>query len=115
MRWRCQALFLLVLIMTSAAVQPADAERDWRGLRSLFGQRFNPPRDRDGDGPRGGGGGFRRFFGPRSEGNINRFWGGPYWGYGARFGHPCRWCSSNCTGGGGDDERCRRCISRCGW
>jgi len=51
---------------------------------------------------------------PRPDGGGNRFWGGPYWGYGARLGHPCRWCSSNCADGR-NDERCRRCESRCGW
>jgi hypothetical protein len=43
-----------------------------------------------------------------------RFWGGPYWGYGARWGHPCDNCRSACVGG----ERsayCERCRMRCGW
>lgn len=43
-----------------------------------------------------------------------RFWGGPYWGYGARLGHPCNNCRSVCTG----SERsvyCDRCRMRCGW
>jgi hypothetical protein len=115
MRWRCHALLLIVSIMTSVAAQPAFAEWHGRGAGIVLVQRFDPPGDRDRGGPRGGGFGFRRFFAPRSEGNINRFWGGPYWGYGARFGHPCRWCRSNCTDNGGGDERCRRCISRCGW
>lgn len=64
--------------------------------------------------PDGGGFGRERRPQPRNEGGADRFWGGPYWGYGARLGHPCRWCSQNCAGGR-DDERCRRCESRCGW
>jgi len=42
------------------------------------------------------------------------FWGGPYWGYGPRWGHPCQSCRASC-----DEEqegaRCQRCRMRCGW
>lgn len=58
--------------------------------------------------PAPGGGVFER------RGVGARFWGGPYWGYGARFGHPCDNCRSACRGG----ERsayCERCRMRCGW
>ena len=43
-----------------------------------------------------------------------RFWGGPYWGYGPRWGHPCKTCRSDCES---DEEsrRCRKCRVRCGW
>lgn len=65
---------------------------------------------------RGGFEGGSRGAAPPQEGrSINRFWGGPYWGYGARFGHPCRWCQSNCGDGEQDEARCRRCESRCGF
>lgn len=43
-----------------------------------------------------------------------QFWGGPYWGYGARLAHPCEACRSNCKGGGGESY-CDRCRARCGW
>jgi hypothetical protein len=45
-----------------------------------------------------------------------RFWGGPYWGYGPRWGHPCESCRAACEGDDEDDgNRCRRCRMRCGW
>lgn len=42
------------------------------------------------------------------------FWGGPYWGYGPRWGHPCEACRASCES---DSEglRCERCRVRCGW
>lgn len=42
------------------------------------------------------------------------FWGGPYWGYGPRWGHPCEACRATCEA---DQEgsRCERCRVRCGW
>jgi hypothetical protein len=42
------------------------------------------------------------------------FWGGPYWGYGPRWGHRCESCRSDCAG---DQESagCKRCRVRCGW
>jgi hypothetical protein len=42
------------------------------------------------------------------------FWGGPYWGYGPRWGHPCEACRATCEN---DQEgsRCERCRVRCGW
>lgn len=42
------------------------------------------------------------------------FWGGPYWGYGPRWGHPCETCRAACES---DEEglRCERCRIRCGW
>ena len=42
------------------------------------------------------------------------FWGGPYWGYGPRWGHPCEACRATCET---DQEgsRCERCRVRCGW
>jgi hypothetical protein len=42
------------------------------------------------------------------------FWGGPYWGYGPRWGHPCEVCRATCES---DQEgsRCERCRVRCGW
>lgn len=42
------------------------------------------------------------------------FWGGPYWGYGPRWGHPCEACRASCEA---DSEglRCERCRVRCGW
>lgn len=43
-----------------------------------------------------------------------RFWGGPYWGYGTRLGHPCQTCSTACKGGE-QSAACDRCRSRCGW
>ena len=46
--------------------------------------------------------------------NGSRFWGGPYWGYGARLSHPCERCRSNCEGGK-RGPYCRRCRARCGW
>lgn len=42
------------------------------------------------------------------------FWGGPYWGYGPRWGHPCEACKSSCEEDG-EEARCRRCRIRCGW
>ncbi|WP_125461780.1 MULTISPECIES: hypothetical protein [Rhodomicrobium] len=42
------------------------------------------------------------------------FWGGPYWGYGPRWGHPCESCRASCEGDE-DGNRCRRCRMRCGW
>lgn len=43
-----------------------------------------------------------------------RFWGGPYWGYGPRWGHPCRQCRTICESED-DSADCRRCRLRCGW
>ena len=42
------------------------------------------------------------------------FWGGPYWGYGPRWGHRCEACRATCET---DQEgsRCERCRVRCGW
>ena len=51
---------------------------------------------------------------PKRKGAGAGFWGGPYWGYGPRWGHPCESCRSNCEG----DEKsadCKRCRVRCGW
>ncbi len=42
------------------------------------------------------------------------FWGGPYWGYGPRWGHACEACRSSCEDGG-EDSYCERCRIRCGW
>lgn len=78
----------------------------------VLAQRYNPPDDRDTNRP-GHGGGSRRSA-PDQEDSVNHFWGGPYWGYGARFGHPCRWCRANCTESDEPDDKCKRCISRCG-
>lgn len=45
-----------------------------------------------------------------------RFWGGPYWGYGPRWGHPCQSCQDTCENDGeSDSARCKRCRVRCGW
>jgi hypothetical protein len=41
------------------------------------------------------------------------FWGGPYWGYGPRWGHPCQSCRSDCESDD-DSARCKRCRVRCG-
>lgn len=44
------------------------------------------------------------------------FWGGPYWGYGPRWGHPCQTCRSDCEGDSeAESARCERCRVRCGW
>lgn len=43
-----------------------------------------------------------------------RFWGGPYWGYGPRWGHPCQTCRSDCESES-EGARCERCRVRCGW
>lgn len=42
------------------------------------------------------------------------FWGGPYWGYGPRWGHPCESCRATCEADE-DSSRCERCRVRCGW
>jgi hypothetical protein len=42
------------------------------------------------------------------------FWGGPYWGYGPRWGHPCEACRATCEADG-EGSRCERCRVRCGW
>ena len=42
------------------------------------------------------------------------FWGGPYWGYGPRWGHPCEACRATCETDG-EGSRCERCRVRCGW
>lgn len=42
------------------------------------------------------------------------FWGGPYWGYGPRWGHACESCRSSCASGE-DNAQCQRCRVRCGW
>ncbi len=67
-------------------------------------------------------GGWRRFlFGHKSEdpeperkGAGAGFWGGPYWGYGPRWGHACETCRATCDGDSGS-ARCKRCQVRCGW
>lgn len=51
---------------------------------------------------------------PARRGLGARFWGGPYWGYGPRWGHPCRKCQSTCENEN-DSAECRRCRLRCGW
>jgi hypothetical protein len=42
------------------------------------------------------------------------FWGGPYWGYGPRWGHPCEACRVTCENDR-EGSRCERCRVRCGW
>jgi hypothetical protein len=42
------------------------------------------------------------------------FWGGPYWGYGPRWGHPCEACRATCESDR-EGSRCERCRVRCGW
>lgn len=42
------------------------------------------------------------------------FWGGPYWGYGPRWGHRCEACRTDCDGDQ-DGAGCKRCRVRCGW
>lgn len=42
------------------------------------------------------------------------FWGGPYWGYGPRWGHPCEACRATCEYDA-EGARCERCRIRCGW
>ena len=42
------------------------------------------------------------------------FWGGPYWGYGPRWGHPCEACRATCENDR-EGSRCERCRVRCGW
>ena len=42
------------------------------------------------------------------------FWGGPYWGYGPRWGHPCEACRATCETDR-EGSRCERCRVRCGW
>lgn len=42
------------------------------------------------------------------------FWGGPYWGYGPRWGHRCETCKSNCDEDSGS-RACKKCRIRCGW
>jgi hypothetical protein len=69
-------------------------------------RRFQRFEQGDLGGRRGGGGGERKGFGA--------FWGGPYWGYGPRWGHRCESCRADCEG---DQEGpgCKRCRVRCGW
>jgi hypothetical protein len=53
--------------------------------------------------------------GRRSRRGIGAdFWGGPYWGYGPRWGHPCESCRATCEADE-DGSRCERCRVRCGW
>jgi hypothetical protein len=57
--------------------------------------------------------------GGRDERRLRRgigadFWGGPYWGYGPRWGHPCESCRATCEAEE-DSSRCERCRVRCGW
>jgi hypothetical protein len=112
MTWRCYAILMFVLALFTHPYAAAFAGDEGRGAGWVQIQRHNSPGDRGGDGP---GRGQRRPYPDRPEGRENRFWGGPYWGYGARLGHPCRWCGANCADGEGNDSRCRRCMSRCGW
>jgi hypothetical protein len=78
----------------------------------------------------GFGGFWRRHFGQRDEATKSletnksvkpdeqkehtEYWGGPYWGYGARFGHPCEACRKECEFGK-KTPTCDRCRMRCGW
>lgn len=39
-------------------------------------------------------------------------WGAPYWGYGPRWGNPCKECAKRCNRNP-DSARCRRCRARC--
>ncbi|MGF1621579.1 MAG: hypothetical protein ACFCUR_13315 [Rhodomicrobiaceae bacterium] len=48
------------------------------------------------------------------EGVGAGFWGGPYWGYGPRWGHRCETCKSNCDEDNGS-RACKKCRIRCGW
>lgn len=112
MTWRCYAISMFVLALFTHPYAAAFAGDEGRGAGWVQIQRHNSPGDRGGDSP---GRGQRRPYPDRPEGRENRFWGGPYWGYGARLGHPCRWCGANCADGEGNDSRCRRCMSRCGW
>ena len=48
------------------------------------------------------------------EGVGARFWGGPYWGYGPRWGHRCETCKADCDENSGGSS-CKKCRIRCGW
>jgi hypothetical protein len=52
--------------------------------------------------------------GKQRKGMGAEFWGGPYWGYGPRWGHPCQTCRAECESDR-DGNRCERCRLRCGW
>jgi hypothetical protein len=45
---------------------------------------------------------------------LGGFWGGPYWGYGPRWGHRCESCRADCDGDQ-NGPGCKRCRIRCGW
>src|SRR5262245_45991669 len=73
MRWRCNALLLLALLMSVIAAPSAYAEKDGSRAGGLWAQRFNPPENRDGGGGRDGGsrdGGGLRDGGGRDGGGI---------------------------------------------
>ncbi len=61
-----------------------------------------------------GSGGRKERGGKLREGVGAGFWGGPYWGYGPRWGHRCETCKSNCNEDSGS-KVCRKCRIRCGW
>jgi hypothetical protein len=73
----------------------------------FFWRRRAPAEQRENKGGENKGYGERRGLGAQ-------FWGGPYWGFGARLGHPCQTCRSTCEGGS-RSAACERCRTRCGW
>jgi len=50
--------------------------------------------------------------GDRRNGVGARMLGGPYWGYGPRWGRNCDDCRARCADGS-NNARCRRCRTEC--
>jgi hypothetical protein len=117
---RC--LGLLLLLSTLLVVEPQCTQ----AFPAKMGEPgWLPARSIQHTAEHGGLGSFwrHRFFRPPPDKGITlgerkgvgaRFWGGPYWGYGARLGHPCDACRSTCQGGE-KSAYCERCRIRCGW
>lgn len=107
--------FLLMLAVAFAAeprgiplAMAADLTGTEAPARNLGeGAEEQPPKQMDNERNRRDEGRFRKGIGAD-------FWGGPYWGYGPRWGHPCESCRSTCEADR-DSPRCERCRVRCGW
>jgi hypothetical protein len=115
-RWRGVALFWGILWVMGPQVAGAhpfaldDLKPSSRSIRTVEGrfrqlaQRDEATRSLD----------LNKGVGPNERDGHTQYWGGPYWGYGARFGHPCEACREEC-GVGKKTPACERCRMRCGW
>jgi hypothetical protein len=119
---RCICKFLVLLTFVASAAEPSFAFAPSGRTLAVLAEFGLPGLARIQD--RNEGGGHDRRIQDFSQGSLTErkprrgfgggFWGGPYWGYGPRWGHRCESCRSSCDGDQ-DSSSCKRCRVRCGW